>query len=117
MEGVEKVLWEQVKSMPIEGVQEEVKGWVVDSGMMAGRASAHDRLVMLYWVIMNLVTHSALNVEAKLEEKMEDVAKKRRGMWSQPEPRKNTMKRVRLSIGISMLLTQTSTSCTVKWTR
>ena len=48
MEGVEKFLWEQVRSMPIETVQEEVEGWVVDPCMTASRASAHDHLVMLY---------------------------------------------------------------------
>ena len=56
MEKVEKVLWDQVNSMPIEVVREEVDGWISDPGSTAWRASDHDRLVMIYWVIMNLVT-------------------------------------------------------------
>ena len=65
--------------MPIEVVREEFEGWVADPGTTAGRASAHDRLVMLYWVIMNLATHSDLNVEAKMEVNMEEVAAKKDG--------------------------------------
>ena len=42
--------------MPIEEVHEEVDGWVSDPGSTAGRALAHDHLVMIYWVLMNLVT-------------------------------------------------------------
>ena len=68
IEGIEKALWEQVSSMPIDMVREEVEGWIVDPGSMVGRASAHDCLVMLYWVLMNLVTHVAMNIEAKMEE-------------------------------------------------
>ena len=74
-EGVEKVLWEKVKSMPIEDVREEVEGWFADPGSTASKASAHNRLVMLYWVMMNLVTHSTINIEAKMEE----VAAKKEG--------------------------------------
>ena len=40
----------------------------MDPGSTAGRASTHGRLIMLYWVIMNLVTHVSLNLEAKKEE-------------------------------------------------
>ena len=64
-EGVEKVLWEQVKSVPIEAMREEVEGWVADPGSMAGRASTYDQLVMLYWVIMNLLMNVSLILEVK----------------------------------------------------
>ena len=57
--------------MPIETVWEEVEGWITDPGSTAGRVSAHDHLVMLYWVLMNLVTHAAMNIEEKVEEMME----------------------------------------------
>ena len=43
-EKVEKMLWDQVNSMPIEVVREEVDGWISNTNSMAGRASAHDRL-------------------------------------------------------------------------
>ena len=56
MENMEKALWEQVKSKPIEEVREEVDGWVFDPESTARRASVHDRLVMIYWVLMNLVS-------------------------------------------------------------
>ena len=68
MEGIEKALWEKVSSMPIEMVQEEVEGWITNLGSTTGRASTHDHLVILYWVLMNLVTHVAINLEAKVEE-------------------------------------------------
>ena len=71
MEGIEKDLWEQVSLMPIETVWEEVEGWITDLGSTVRRDSAHDHLVMLYWVLMNLVTHLAMNIEAKVEEIME----------------------------------------------
>ena len=70
-EGIEKALWEQVSSMPIETVWEEVEGWIIDPGSTTGRASTHDCLVMLYWVLMNLVTHVAMNIEAKVKEMLE----------------------------------------------
>lgn len=65
IEIVEKDLWEQVKAMPIEEVRQEVEEWVVDPGSTAGWAAAYDRMIMLYWVIMNLVTHVSLSLEAK----------------------------------------------------
>ena len=71
MKGIKKDLWEQVSSMPIETVREEVEGWIIDPSSTAGRASTHYHLVMLYWVLMNLVTHVAMNIEAKVEEMLE----------------------------------------------
>ena len=68
IEMVEKDLWEQVKAMPIEEVSQEAKDWVVDPGSTTGRETAYDRMIMLYWVIMNLVTHVSFNLEAKREE-------------------------------------------------
>ena len=57
--------------MPIEMVREEVKGWITDPGSTAGMASAHGYLFMLYWVLMNMVTHASINLEAKVEEVLE----------------------------------------------
>ena len=59
---MKKELWEQVKSMPIEEVRQEVEDWVVDPGTTARRESAHNRMIMLYYIIMNLVMHSMLNL-------------------------------------------------------
>ena len=42
---------------------------------MAARATPYDRMIMLYWVIMNLVMHVMLNLEAKRKE----VATKKEG--------------------------------------
>ena len=56
MENMEKALWDQVKSIPIAEVREEVDGWISDSGSTMVRASSDDMLVMIYWVLMNLVT-------------------------------------------------------------
>ena len=56
MENVGKTIWDQVKSMQIEEVHEEGDRWISDPGSTIGRALAHDRLVMIYWVLMNLVT-------------------------------------------------------------
>ena len=72
---VQKDLWEKLKAMLIEEVCQEVEYWIVDPGSMAGRASTYDRIIMLYWVIMNLVTHVTLNLEAKKE----DVVAKKEG--------------------------------------
>ena len=49
--------------MPIEEVRLEVEEWVVDPGSTTGRASAHDWLIMIYWVIMNMVTQETIKVE------------------------------------------------------
>ena len=50
--------------MPIEEVRLEVEEWVVDPGSTTGRALAHDLLIMIYWVIMNMVTQATIKVEA-----------------------------------------------------
>ena len=42
--------------MLIKEVHEEVEGWISDLGSTMRRASAHNRLVMIYWVLVNLVT-------------------------------------------------------------
>ena len=42
---------------------------------MATQETLYDRMNMLYWVIMNLVTHVSFNIEAKKEE----VADKKEG--------------------------------------
>ena len=68
IERVKKDVCEQVKAMPIEEVRQEVKDWVVDPGSMATQATPYDHMIMLYWVIMNLVTHVSFNIEAKKEE-------------------------------------------------
>ena len=46
----------------------EVEDWVIYLSSTTGRASTHDCLIMMYWVIMNLVMHVLLNLEARREE-------------------------------------------------
>ena len=79
IENVEKVLWDQVKAMPIEEVREEVDSWISDTGSTVGRVSTHDRLVMIYWVLMNLVTEVNLCAMAIMEDKMTKMLAKKEG--------------------------------------
>ena len=79
MENMEKALWDQVKVKPIEEVQEEVDGWVSDPGSTAGRALAYDRMVMIYWVLMNLVSQVNLKSMAIIEGKMAVMLAKKEG--------------------------------------
>ena len=51
--------------MPKEDLRWDVAEWVVDPGSTTGRAAAYDRLLMQYWVNMNLVGHSFMEWEAK----------------------------------------------------
>ena len=60
-------LWEEVKLMPIQELRKEVADWVVDLGTTTGRESAYDHMLMIYWVNMNLLSHSLVSREAKHE--------------------------------------------------
>ena len=53
-------LWEEVKAMPFEDLHKEVANWVLDPRNTVGRAFAYDRLLMMYWVNLQLVGHSAM---------------------------------------------------------
>ena len=46
--------------------------WVVEPGSTTGQALAHDHLIMIYWVTMNMVTQVTIKVEAT---KVESEAK------------------------------------------
>ena len=59
--------------MPKEDLRWDVAEWVVDPGSTAGRAAAYDRLLMQYWVNMNLVGHSFMEWEANSAEEKEPV--------------------------------------------
>ena len=59
--------------MPRENLHAEVVGWVFDLGNTVGRASAYDRMLMMYWVTVRLVGHSAALQEAKRVGDLEPV--------------------------------------------
>ena len=99
--------------MSIEEVREEVDGWISDLGSTAGRASVHDRLVMIYWVLMNLVTYSNLSAAAKVEEKLAEMMAKKEG---DEDPIK-AWKNFRIFTGRLKLSVWTTVSCTERWTR
>ena len=65
IESVAHLLWEEVKAMPREEMCPKVEYWVVEPGNIVGRVVAYDRLLILYWVNMNLITHSSLSPAAK----------------------------------------------------
>ena len=67
IEMVVENMWEEVKLMPIQELCKEVADWVVDLGTTASRESAYDHMLMIYWVNMNLVSHSLVSREAKRE--------------------------------------------------
>ena len=67
IEMVVENMWEEVKLMPIQELRKEVVDWVVDLGTMTGRESAYDHMLMIYWVNMNLLSHSLVSREAKHE--------------------------------------------------
>ena len=54
-------------------------GWVFDPGSTAGRASAHDHPVMIYWVLMNLVSQVNIKSVAIIGEQLEAILAKREG--------------------------------------
>ena len=58
VEDIAEDLWISVRSMPKDELRREVADWVLDPGSTAGRAATYDRLLMQYWVNMNLVSHS-----------------------------------------------------------
>ena len=66
-------LWAEVKAMSFEDLRKEVAYWVLNPGSTVARASAYDRLLMLYWVNMCLVGHSSIAREAKFEGDIEPV--------------------------------------------
>ena len=51
--------------MPRENLHSKVADWVLDLGNTTGRASAYDRMLMMYWVTVHLVEHSTAIHEAK----------------------------------------------------
>ena len=79
MENMEKALWDQIKAKLIEEVQEEVDGWVSDLGSMVGQASAHDCMVMIHWVLMNLVSQANLKSVAIIKEQLVVMLMKKEG--------------------------------------
>ena len=62
---VEKHLWEEVQNFPIEEVHQEFEYGVVNPCSMTGRVTTYERMIMLYWVIMNFIPHVSLFREAK----------------------------------------------------
>ena len=61
-------LWEEVKLMPTKILHKEVASWVLELGTTAGRASAYDYMLMIYWV-----TKSSVARESKCEGDEEPV--------------------------------------------
>lgn len=48
IESMEKRLWDSIKEIPAEELRGEVEDWIMDPRTTTGRASAYDRMVMLY---------------------------------------------------------------------
>jgi len=73
LECIEKRLWDSVKEIPVDELRSEVEDWVVDPGTTAGRATAYDRMVMLYWVTKNLLAHAIMTNMVKAQGDEEPV--------------------------------------------
>jgi len=73
IESMEKRLWDTIQDLPADELRGEVEEWVMDPGSTAGRASAYDRMVMLYWVTKNLLAHAIMTNMAKAEGDEEPV--------------------------------------------
>ena len=65
IESVAECLWDKDKAIPWENLRHEVEPWVVDPRNTAGRVTSYDRLIILYWVNMNLIMHCLLSAVAK----------------------------------------------------
>ena len=68
---------------------------------------------MLYWVLMNLVTHAAMNIEEKVEEIME----KKEGDSEPSKAWKEHNEECRKMLNKVEALTRIVASCTEIWTR
>ena len=48
IEAIEKELWEEVQTIPVEEIREEVEEWLMEPETTMGTASTYDRIIMVY---------------------------------------------------------------------
>ena len=48
IDAIEKELWEEVQTIPMEEIWEEVKEWVMDPGTTVGREFSYEWMMMVY---------------------------------------------------------------------
>ena len=60
-------LWEEMKVKPVEDLHKEVVDWVISPRNMVDHTYSYDHMLMVYSVNMQLVGHSFVAWENKME--------------------------------------------------